>query len=572
MAIQDTIPVTITIRDTTIAQANFGTPLVLAYHTNFVGEVREYNADASGLSAMVTDGFAVTSDPYRKVAAIASQSPHCSSVKVAARVAPTQQVLQYTPKWTTVGRIVRLSFELTGVTTTVSYTPIAADDAEDIVDGLITALGTVAGVTISKSGSGSAAVLVLTLTTPGEERIYPISAVGLGLEDVSVDPGAPVVVTTTEASPAVQRYPIDLSDTPLGGGRDVVLESMTVTITTCGTAGSTVLELTYGDVPVAIADTEVTVPHDATDPYTVTLTAADFGLVTLTGGDDSLAINVTSAATDVAGLSVAVTVHDVEAGVDAELAAAQLIDPDFYGVLIDTEKASEIVSAATWCEANEKLFAALSGDENNTVADSGVAHTISAAGRNRTSVWVTRNIQGQLAAAIMGRQFSQDAGSSTWAHKQLSGPVADAWTATEFSALRGDGEGDRGNGACTYVADQGLSHTYDGFAASGRFLDITRGIDWLKSTIRQALLVALVSVEKIRYSDAGTAVLEAALAGRLSAAEGRALLEPGWAVIRPAVSTQAAADRAARVYRNLAFTGTLSGAIHKVPITGDVSV
>jgi hypothetical protein len=165
----------------------------------------------------------------------------------------------------------------------------------------------------------------------------------------------------------------------------------------------------------------------------------------------------------------------------------------------------------------------------------------------------------------MGRQFSRTPGSSTWAHKSITGQTPDAWTATEFTSLRA-------NGAMVYVNDQGVRHTYDGAACSGRFLDITRGIAWLKARIREAVLTQIVNVEKVPYTQVGIGLVESAIYGVLSLAESNGLLAAGWAVETPDLSTISTANKAARLLPDVKFSGTLQGAIQTVEIDGTVVV
>jgi hypothetical protein len=115
-------------------------------------------------------------------------------------------------------------------------------------------------------------------------------------------------------------------------------------------------------------------------------------------------------------------------------------------------------------------------------------------------------------------------------------------------------------------------HTYDGFACSGRYLDITIGIMWLRARIREAVLIVLANNEKIGFTNAGAALIEAAVAGVLSQAESNDLLAPGWSVQRPDVSTVSAANKINRIFPDMKFKAVLQGAIQKVEIDGTLTV
>lgn len=562
--ITDVVTVSINVRDTKIAVSNFGTPLLLTYHDAFIGEVREYDADGSGLAAMVTDGFAVTSAAYRLASAICSQETHCASFKVGCRSCPTFQEVVWTPSWTTVGRVVYMSLDFAGTTYEATYTPEFGDDAEAVVDGLIADLGTIVGVTIAKSGSGAAATLTMAVTAPWSgELIWPVSFLGLEYDDASADPSTPTSISATDATPSVETIATETLTKP------GVLSEFSVTLGVCGTADSTTVIVAVNSTPVP--DCSITIANDDDDPTTVTLTAADFGVVNLDVGD-VVTIEVSAVAAGAADLAASVGITHSALGVAADLAANTLVDADWYGLLLDTHSGAEITLAGAYAAANSKLFCALTSDSDNTTASSGVGYALSSATNHRAVVCATRNGAGFLDAALMGRQFSQDPGSSTWAHKILTGPVADAWTSSESSTLRGNGRGAIGNGCLIYVNDKGISHTYDGFAASGRHVDITRGLDWLQARIQEAILLALVSVEKVPYTEAGITLLESALAGVLSAAESATLLASGWRIERTAVEDVSAADKAARVFDGFKFFAVLQGAAQTLAVTGDVTV
>lgn len=265
---------------------------------------------------------------------------------------------------------------------------------------------------------------------------------------------------------------------------------------------------------------------------------------------------------NVVGLNFADTSAD--AGIATDLATAQAADSDWFGLVIDTESAAEIAAAGAWALSNEKIFGALSADANNFTSAAGVAHTLKLATNHATYVVATRDTLGCAEAGLMGRQFSRTPGSTTWAHKQIAGAVADGLTETEFTNARA-------NGAITYVND-GVTHTYDGWAAGGRYLDITQGIAWLKARIREAVLIVLVNNEKLGFVDSDAAIIEAAVAGVLAQAETNRLLAPGWSTSRPPVASVSAANKLNRIMPDIKFKGVLQGAIQKVLIDGTLTV
>lgn len=536
MSIDDTVAVTVSVQDVTPAFADFGTPLILAYHTNFV-EVREYDATPAGLAALVTDGFAVSHAVYKKAAAIVAQTPHTSKFKVGWRTAPNAQLLKLTPAWTTVGKPLSLNVTVGGVTTAVDYTPAAGDTAADICTAIAADILAIVGAIATDETT-----YVLCHPADLESRLYLSAVVGWVVEDTSPD---------AKGAQALHIAP----DAPSGAG-DVY--SCDVVVGDVVTAVSYTSILADDQAAVATA-LELLIEAVAGVTSSVVVGAGDTDYV-LAGGDSPTAPIYLS------NVSATLTVTDSSpaVGISADLALNQADDLDWFGLLIDSNSAAEIAAAGAWALSNEKLFGALSSDSANFTAGTGVAYTLNQATNHNTYVFATRDMNGCGEAGLMGRQFSRTPGSTTWAHKQIAGATADGLTATEFSAARS-------NGAITYVND-GVVHTYDGFACSKRYIDVTRGIAWCRARIREAILIVLVNAEKLGFVDPDAALLEAALAGVLAQGESNKLFAPGWATSRPKVADVSTANKLVRTFPDLKFAAVLQGAIHKVVVDGTVTV
>jgi hypothetical protein len=245
-----------------------------------------------------------------------------------------------------------------------------------------------------------------------------------------------------------------------------------------------------------------------------------------------------------------------DAGIATDLAAAQLADPDWYGLVIDSPSKAEIVAAAAWVEANKKLF--LANSQDTGILDSGVttdvASTLKTSAYNRTPVIFSRDGAGYVNAGLLGLQFSKDPGSSNWAFKTIAGATVDNLTPTELN----NAQAKKCN---TYVPISGVNVTLDAFAPSGRYLDITHGIDWLEATMTADLLTLIFSQEKIPYTDVGVSLLESAIRGRLSIAETAGLISAGWTVTAPVAADAPTNDKAARILRNFKWNAVLQGAV-----------
>lgn len=174
-----------------------------------------------------------------------------------------------------------------------------------------------------------------------------------------------------------------------------------------------------------------------------------------------------------------------------------------------------------------------------------------------------------LAGALASSRISQDAGSTTWKFGTLSGITADSLTATEQANLEL-------YNANHYLTYGGVSLPAQGKLSTGRFIDVQQGADWISVNMTADIFDLLQSAapKKIPYTDKGLEQIAGTVRSRLRLAVDAGILaeDPAPAVTVPKTSTQAAVDKAARVVKGISFTGTLAGAVHKVVLTGQVTL
>lgn len=265
------------------------------------------------------------------------------------------------------------------------------------------------------------------------------------------------------------------------------------------------------------------------------------------------------------------SVFDVtlDPGIATDLAAVEAIDDDWFGLTIDSQSPLEVAAAAVFIEARKKIFGVSLYDSD--VTDTGVSNDVlsllQAASYARTYPIYHPLRLSYPAAAWMGVVFPKDPGSATWAFKTLVGIIVDPLTTTDQNTIQGKG----GN---VYVTIGGLNITLNGIMAGGEFIDITRGIDWLQSRMEERIFGVLVNADKIPFTDAGVATIEKEVRAQLTEAitAGFIAAEPEPVVTVPKVSTVSDANKTARLLPDVDFEATLAGAIHKVVITGRVTV
>lgn len=251
-----------------------------------------------------------------------------------------------------------------------------------------------------------------------------------------------------------------------------------------------------------------------------------------------------------------------------------------YGVVFAGLPDADILAGAAAIEGMKKLFIASSGSDD--IAKSGsddLASKLKAAGYNRTGLCFTKaNTNGILEAAWMGSQLPQTPGSNNWAYKSLAGVTVDSLTADQQTTLYGvPVAGVKGKNVNVYESFGGANITYPGMAASGRYFDLTIGVDWLQAKIQEAIYFQLVNTPKIPYTDAGVSSLMSSISAVLRLAQANGLLDgedPANPVYVRADSVDKVAvnQRAERIAPTIYFGGRLQGAVSSVILSGVVTV
>ena len=254
---------------------------------------------------------------------------------------------------------------------------------------------------------------------------------------------------------------------------------------------------------------------------------------------------------------------------------AGLYDEDsaWYGLIIaDAKSKDQILDAAAWVETKTALYLGHSTDTDvpNNVAGN-VRESIQALGYERT-VLLYNGASQELGpdGAWTGLGLAQPAGSITWALKRPKGVAADALTTTQQNNVAS--ETNFGN---LLLEDDGNVYTWEGRVASGEYIDIIHGTDWLHERLRVRALTPLLSLGKVPYTNPGALVIESEIWAALKEATAgdRLLLDPtSLEVTRIPVEQMAAADRGNRHYPGYDFKARYQGAFHRIGIRGRIGV
>ena len=268
------------------------------------------------------------------------------------------------------------------------------------------------------------------------------------------------------------------------------------------------------------------------------------------------------------------TVSDdtADPGIATDLAAIELYDNDWYALCIDSNSVAEITAAAAWIEANTKLFVAqtqetISASLASASDTTSLAYTLNNSNYDRTALFFHRDNFDFVSAGMLGRILPEQAGSSTWAYKQLASIAAQSLTATEMSNL----EAKKANFVTTLAS---VSVTRYGTASGAEYMDVMRGADWLSARIQERVYSLLINNDKLPYTDSGIQSVRSEILAQLDAGVARGFLaaNPAPTCTVPLAIDVSAADKGTRTLNDVTFRATLAGAIHKVAIEGELNL
>lgn len=260
-----------------------------------------------------------------------------------------------------------------------------------------------------------------------------------------------------------------------------------------------------------------------------------------------------------------------DATIDAALNAIANENNDWYGIVVDQALVSSFADVASWVETAKKFAIFWITDVNayDPTKSTDLASVLKLANRNRSAViWHATPAGGAdyPDAAWMGEGFPYEPGTSTWAYKTLNGVTPDTLLAGQETALKDKN--------CNYyMTVGGVSITQEGKVASGEYIDIIIGTDWIEARLREAVYSALVNNRKIPYDDTGIAMIEGLVKGVLNEAASKGILQAdSIAVTVPKYADIPQADKLARKLPDVKFSALYQGAIHSVTINGTISV
>ncbi len=262
-----------------------------------------------------------------------------------------------------------------------------------------------------------------------------------------------------------------------------------------------------------------------------------------------------------------------------DMAAINGEDKNWYGWGLTSRTSADIIAAADWTEGAGKLF-------GYSVAEAGA---IDAASTTDTpyllkegNYYRTFGFYHASAAtdfpelAVMARCFAVLPGGETWANKRLAGVNTDRLTETQFLAAAG-------KNLNTFESfEDSVTITQTGKVAAGEWIDVIRFRDWLQTEMQTNIFVLLINRDKVPYTDAGIASIEAQMRKALDLGQRRGGIAPteydeanneipGYVTNVPLAASISANTKASRILEDVTFSARLAGAVHVVNVTGSLT-
>lgn len=349
---------------------------------------------------------------------------------------------------------------------------------------------------------------------------------------------------------------------------DAAQNTVTYTATINGTAFDFLSDADATDLE--IADGLVTAINLGSEPVTATDNVdGTFDLDSDVEGDAfTLALSDDGTGS---GMSSVNSIENVS--VATELADFVQVNDDWY-FLINTRRTTEaeqlqdIAQSAAFVEARLKMyFYAIDQASMLTAVSTDIGSVLNTLAYERSVNKYSADQENYPEAAWIGRVAPETPGSVNWNFQQLVGIIPDSLNSTEIANLRSK----KINAFETIAGVNVIS--FEGWVASGEFIDTIRGSDKLQTRMAERIFTLLVNAKKVPYTNKGIAAIENEIRAELQISVDEGFLVPDSIVVTvPDIDSVPSADKAERFLNGMSFSADLAGAINKVSIIGTLSL
>lgn len=237
----------------------------------------------------------------------------------------------------------------------------------------------------------------------------------------------------------------------------------------------------------------------------------------------------------------------------------------FLFVVTDATAEADILAIAAYVQTQELFYGV---NMTDITAQGNLMTQLKTLGYDRTLVLFNENTTDTIPEAGWVARFgSEQAGSITWVLKPIKGLLPSALSETQKTFL----ETNNVSWLDSYEDDAVISNR-GGKVASGEWIDVMLGVQWIITRLREAVYNVLRNQRKVGMSNEGVALIEAPIRRVLEQAILFGILarEPQYSLIMPDVLALTPAERNSRKLKGITFRARLEGAIHYVDIEGTV--
>lgn len=246
---------------------------------------------------------------------------------------------------------------------------------------------------------------------------------------------------------------------------------------------------------------------------------------------------------------------------------------EWYGLVIipDGTEDTDYTEASAWTQSHKKIMGIQSSnlDILDAAKSTDISSILKALAYDRTFViyHAAAKSDESAEAAWIGHEFPYaDTDIGTYAFKTLVGVTPDDLSTGQRAAAVA-------KNCNVYETTGGVNITAEGVMASGEYIDIMIGTDWIESQMVSQVFSSLVNERKVPFGDGGIIGIAGIVKGVLSDAVDREILQDDtYSVGYPAYADVPQASRATRTLPNVTFKGDYLGAIQHVGIQGTLSV
>jgi hypothetical protein len=268
--------------------------------------------------------------------------------------------------------------------------------------------------------------------------------------------------------------------------------------------------------------------------------------------------------------------HAAPAGLADDLTAIANSTSDFYGIVTLYNSTAYVAATAAWAETVTKQYVpAIAETKSATTSYSGGTDelkALKALAYNRTAGFFHPRAAEFADAAEMGRFFPIDPGGDNWRLKTLTG-VSSGWSnGAQYTSTQAQNLIDRSANFYYLLAGVDVIGG-SGAEASGRYIDVERGLDWYVARLGERLANLLIQNEKVPFTNEGITLVEAQIRSQNEEGISVGLINPGDPPEIPApvvtVPRAGAVDpalRAARILPDCNTSWFLAGAINKIRV------